>query len=340
MSPADNHQIRLAVRPRGLPTAECWELREGPVPEPGDGEFLVRLSHISIDPAMRGWMNAGTSYIEPVALGAVMRAAGVGEVIASSHPGFRPGQHVSGVFGVQRYAVSNGRGVSVVDPGIASLPTYLGALGTTGLTAYFGVLDVGRMQAGDTVVISAAAGAVGSVAGQIARLKGAESVLGIAAGPEKCAWLTGELGFSAALDYTAGDLPDGLREHAPRGIDVYFDNVGGQILDAALARLARGARVVICGAISQYNASSVRGPANYLSLLVQRASMTGMVVFDFAERYGEAREEMAEWLRDGSLIAREQLVTGDVADFPDTLLMLFRGENTGKLVLEIGPGGG
>ncbi len=336
MSTAVNHQIRLAVRPRGLPTSECWELREVPVPEPEDGEFLVRVSHISIDPAMRGWMNAGASYIDPVALGAVMRAGAVGEVIASSHPQFAVGQHVSGTFGVQRYVVSKGRGVSVVDPALASLPTYLGALGTTGLTAYFGLLEVGRMTAGDTVVISAAAGAVGSVAGQIARLKGAGTVIGIAAGPEKCGWITGELGFDAAIDYTAGDVAGALREHAPKGVDVYFDNVGGEILDAALARLARGARVVICGAISQYNALAVRGPANYLSLLVNRASMTGMVVFDFADRYGAARQEMAQWLRDGELVAREQVVPGDVSDFPDTLLMLFRGENAGKLVLELG----
>jgi NADPH-dependent curcumin reductase CurA len=334
MSPT-NHQIRLAARPSGLPGPECWELREEPVPDPADGEFVVEASHISLDPAMRGWMNEGRSYIEPVELGAVMRAGAVGQVVASAHPTFAEGDHVYGNFGVQEYAISDGAGVVKVDPDLAPLPTFLGALGMTGMTAYFGLLDVGRLQDGDTVVVSGAAGAVGSVAGQIARIKGCR-VIGIAGGGEKCRWITEELGFDAAIDYRAENVAAALRTNVPDGLDVYFDNVGGEILDAALTRLARGARIVICGAISQYNASEgMRGPANYMSLLVNRASMTGMVVFDFAGRYPQAAAELAGWLKQGQLIAREDVVQGEVADFPSVLLRLFHGENTGKLVLAL-----
>jgi NADPH-dependent curcumin reductase CurA len=332
-----NRQIRLAARPVGLPTAESWHVTEQAVPAPADGEFTVAVSHLSLDPAMRGWMNDVRSYIPPVELGAVMRAAGVGRVTASEHPGFAVGDHVTGAFGVQEHALSDGGGVVKVDPGLAALPTYLGTLGLTGMTAYFGLLEVGRPQEGDTVVVSGAAGAVGSVAGQIAKLKGCR-VVGIAGGEEKCRWLVDELGFDAAVDYKAEDVRAALKQHAPKGVDVYFDNVGGEILDAVLTRLARGARVVICGAISQYNATgSVQGPKNYLSLLVSRASMTGMVVFDYADRYAEAAREMAGWMADGRLKSREDVVKG-IETFPDTLLKLFEGGNTGKLVLEVADG--
>jgi NADPH-dependent curcumin reductase CurA len=331
-----NRQIRLAARPVGLPTADSWDLTEEPVPAPAHREFTVAVSHLSLDPAMRGWMNDVRSYIPPVELGAVMRAAGVGRVTASEHPGFAVGDHVTGAFGVQEHALSDGGGVVKVDPGLAALPTYLGTLGLTGMTAYFGLLEVGRPQEGDTVVVSGAAGAVGSVAGQIAKLKGCR-VVGIAGGEEKCRWLVDELGFDAAVDYKAEDVRAALKQHAPKGVDVYFDNVGGDILDAVLTRLARGARVVICGAISQYNATgSVQGPKNYLSLLVSRASMTGMVVFDYADRYAEAAAEMAGWLQDGRLTTREHVVQGGIEAFPDTLLKLFAGENVGKLVLQVG----
>jgi NADPH-dependent curcumin reductase CurA len=316
--------------------ASDWQLTDEPIPAPEEGQFLVAISHISLDPAMRGWMNAGPSYIEAVGIGDVMRAGAVGQVIESRHPGFEVGDHVYGIFGVQEHAVSDGAGVFKVDPAAAPLPAYLGTLGMTGLTAYFGMLDVGRMREGDTVVVSGAAGAVGSVAGQIAKIKGAGRVIGIAGGPEKCAWLTGELGFDEAIDYKRGDVAAALRTAAPAGVDVYFDNVGGEILDAVLTRLARGARIVICGAISQYNASGpMRGPSNYLALLVARASMTGMVVFDWAARYAEGMEALAGWLRSGELIAREQVVDGTVQSFPDMLLKLFAGENTGKLVLAL-----
>lgn len=331
-----NHQVRLAARPSGLPKPSDWELTTGPVPSPAPGEFLVAVSHVSIDPAMRGWMNAVPSYIEPVEIGAVMRAAAVGRVIASAHPEFAVGDHVHGAFGVQEFAVSSGNGVIKLDPSLAPLPTYLGALGIAGLTAYFGLLDVGRLREGDTVVVSGAAGAVGSVAGQIAKLKGARAI-GIAGGPEKCRWIAEELGFDAAVDYKAENVRDALRERAPRRVDVFFDNVGGEILDAVLTRLARGARIVICGGVSQYNAEQVRGPANYLALIAARASMTGMLVFDYADRYGEATAELAGWLRDGRLRAREHIIEGGVGAFPQTLLNLFAGENTGKLVLALAP---
>jgi NADPH-dependent curcumin reductase len=331
-----NHQVRLAARPRGMVKASDFALTEEPVPVPGDGQFTVAISHISLDPAMRGWMNAGASYIDPVEIGDVMRAGAVGQVSASNHPGFAAGDYVYGVFGVQEHALSDGRGVTKVDPALAPLETYLGTLGMTGLTAYFGLLDVAKVQAGETVVVSGAAGAVGSVAGQIAKIKGARAV-GIAGGPDKCAWIVDELGFDAAIDYKHEDVRAALRTHAPERVDVYFDNVGGQILDDVLTRLARGARIAICGAISQYNAADeMRGPANYMALLVARASMTGFVVFDYADRYREAAAELAGWMSDGRLISREEVVDGGVEAFTETLLRLFSGENTGKLVLRVG----
>ncbi len=329
-----NHQVRLAARPSGLPKASDWEVTSEPAPAAGPGRFVVAISHLSVDPAMRGWMNAGASYVPPVELGAVMRAGAIGQVTASEHPGFGVGDTVYGVFGVQEYASSDGHGVIRLDTSVAEPATYLGALGMPGLTAYFALLDVGRIQAGDTVVVSGAAGAVGSVAGQIAKLKGCR-VIGIAGGQEKCRTLLEDFGFDAAIDYKSENLRTALREHAPRGVDVYFDNVGGDTLDAVLARLALGARVIICGAVSQYNAERVRGPANYLMLLVARASMTGMLVFDYQDRYPQATAELAQWLRDGRLVAREHVVYGSVGDFPDVLLMLFAGQNTGKLVLAI-----
>jgi hypothetical protein len=292
---------------------------------------------VSVDPAMRGWMNAARSYIPPVELGAVMRAGGIGKVTASEHPGFAVGDDVSGAFGVQDYTVSDGKGVNKLDGSLAPLTAYLGVLGMPGLTAYFGLLDTGRASAGDTVVVSGAAGAVGSIAGQIAKLKGCK-VIGIAGGPDKCRLLLEEFGFDAAVDYKSDDLRAALRQHAPDSVDVYFDNVGGDVLDAVLTRLARGARIVICGAVSQYNAQQVRGPANYLSLLVSRASMTGMLVFDYHDQYGPATAELAQWLGEGRLVAREHIVNGSVTDFPEVLLMLFTGENTGKLILATGAG--
>jgi len=329
-----NHQVRLAARPSGRPTPADWAFTGEAVPEPGPGQFVVEVSHLSIDPAMRGWMNAGASYIPPVEVGAVMRAGAVGLVTASEHAGFAVGEAVYGPFGVQEYARSDGRGVVKIDTSVADPATYLGALGMPGLTAYFGLLDVGRIKAGDTVVVSGAGGAVGSVAGQIAKIKGCR-VIGIAGGADKCRAVTEEFGFDAAIDYRAQDVRKALREHAPDGVDVYFDNVGGQVLDAVLTRLARGARVIICGAVSQYNQTEVRGPANYLMLLVARATMAGMVVFDYEARFPAAMAELGGWLQAGQLVSREHVVRGGVSDFPDVLLMLFDGANTGKLVLAL-----
>ncbi|MFC4857693.1 NADP-dependent oxidoreductase [Actinophytocola glycyrrhizae] len=330
-----NRQIRLGARPVGLPTGDDWQHTTEDVPEPGDGRFVVRTEYVSLDPAMRGWMNDARSYIRPVGIGEVMRAGALGRVTASNHPDFAVGDHVTGTFGVQEYAVSDGRGVIRADPARAPLPTYLGVLGLTGLTAYFGLLDVGKPREGETVVVSGAAGAVGSVVGQIAKHLGCR-VVGIAGGPEKCRLLTEEFGFDAAIDYRSGDVRGGLREHAPDGVDVYFDNVGGEILDHVLARLRLGARVVLCGAISQYNATDrPAGPANYLSLLVNRASMTGMLVFDYEKRYAEGMSVLADWLAAGVVTAREHVVDGTVDDFPEVFLKLFAGENTGKLLLRL-----
>jgi NADPH-dependent curcumin reductase len=333
-----NHQFRLAARPEGLPKRSDWEYTEEPIPTPGDGQFLVHVLYLSLDPAMRGWMNLTRSYVPAVEIGEVMRAISVAKVLESNHPKFAVGDYVTGLFGVQEYAVSDGSGIIKVDPDLAPLPTYLGTLGMPGMTAYFGLLDVGEMKEGDAVVISGAAGAVGSVAGQIAKIKGAGRVVGIAGGPEKCAWLVDELGFDAAVDYKSQDVRAALKEACPDGIDVYFDNVGGEILDAALSRLARGARVVICGAISQYNADGqMRGPSNYMSLLVNRARMQGFVVFDYVKRYREAAQEMGGWLAEGKLKSREDIVEG-FETFPEALLMLFKGENVGKLELKVADG--
>jgi NADPH-dependent curcumin reductase CurA len=333
-----NAQCRLAARPDGLPKPSDWSLVEEPAPEPADGEFRVQVEYISVDPAMRAWMNAGRSYVPPVEIGEVMRAGGIGRVIDSRHPDYAVGEEVYGVFGVQRYAVSDGRGVTRVDTSLAPAPVHLGVLGISGLTAYFGLLDVGRPKPGETVVVSGAAGSVGSVAGQIARIKGCRTI-GIAGGPDKCRWLVEELGFDAAIDYKSADVRAQLREHAPDGVDVYFDNVGGEVLEHALARIGRGARIVLSGAVSQYNATTApRGPANYMQLLVARASMTGFVIFDYADRYGEAASQLAQWLKSGELRSREDVVRGDVDQFPDVLLRLFRGENTGKLVLALDGG--
>jgi NADPH-dependent curcumin reductase CurA len=329
-----NHQFRLAARPVGLPKRTDWNYTEEPVRDPGPGEVLVKMLYISLDPAMRGWMNDARSYIEPVQIGAVMRAGTIGRVIASQNPGFAVGDHVMGALGVQEYAISDGKGLNKIDPRLAPLPVYLSVFGLTGLTAYFGLLDVGQIKAGDTVVISGAAGAVGIIAGQIAKIKGCH-VVGIAGGPEKCAFAVKEIGYDACIDYKQGDIRAALREHCPKGVNVYFDNVGGEILDAVLGHLARGARVVICGAISQYNSTTgMRGPANYLSLLVNSARMEGFVVFNFAARYGEGTKAMAEWMAAGKLKSREDIVEG-FSTFPETLLKLFRGENLGKLMIKV-----
>src|SRR5580700_9560483 len=329
-----NRQWHLAARPKGLPKPTDWAFGSEAIAEPEDGTFLVRVLYISLDPAMRGWMNDGRSYVPPVGLGEVMRAGGLGLVVASKHPHFMAGEHVVGTFGVQDYAISDGRGVIRVPGGSAPLVLSLSALGMPGMTAYFGLLEIGRPVAGETVVVSSAAGAVGQVVGQIARIKGCR-VVGIAGGADKCRFIVEELGFDAAVDYKNEDVRAALRERCPDRVDVYFDNVGGEILDIVLTRLARHARIVICGSISQYNTDGpAQGPANYMALLVDRARMEGFLVFDYAKRYSEAGMELAVWIAEGRLKSAEHVVQG-IDRFPETLLTLFRGENFGKLILSV-----
>ena len=334
---ATNKQFRLARRPTGAVTRADWDVTEAPVSGPEDGEFLVKVLYLSLDPAMRGWMNDRRSYVPPVAIGDVMRALGAGVVVDSRHPDFPRGSYAVGLFGVQQFARSDGTGVITVEPTPSvPLPVYLGALGMPGMTAYFGLLDIGKPLEGDTVVVSGAAGGVGTVAGQIAKIKGCR-VVGIAGGSKKCSYVVEELGFDAAIDYKSEDVRAALKEQCPAGVDIYFDNVGGDILDAVLSRLARGARVVICGAISQYNAEGrMQGPSNYMSLLVNRARMEGFVVFDYIDRYLEAAGEMAGWMAAGRLQSQEDIVEGFEA-FPETLQKLFTGDNIGKLVLRVAP---
>jgi NADPH-dependent curcumin reductase CurA len=338
-----NHQVRLATRPVGLPRAENWQFTDGPLAAPGEGGLVVKVLALSLDPAMRGWMDEGKSYIPPVAIGEVMRAGGVGVVVASSNPAFAVGDHVTGGPGVQEFwSVAADQvkrsGLVKIDLRAGTLTQWLNVLGMPGMTGYFGLMDVGQPQPGETVVVSGAAGAVGQTVGQLAKLKGCR-VVGIAGGPAKCEWVVKELGFDACIDYKAGAVKDGLKQHCPQGVDIYFDNVGGEILDAVLARINRKARIVICGAISQYNNTTpVQGPQNYLSLLVNRARMEGIVVFDYADRYHLAVAEMAGYLRDGRMKSKEDVVRGGVAAFPGALNMLFAGENFGKLVLEVAAG--
>ncbi|OOG52189.1 NADP-dependent oxidoreductase [Polaromonas sp. C04] len=336
-----NHQIRLAARPVGTPTRANWSNTTEAVAEPAEGGVLVKTLALSLDPAMRGWMNEGKSYIPPVGIGEVMRAGGIGKVIASKNPAFAVGDVVSAVLGVQEYllipqADLKRSSLAKIDLTLGSQTQWLNVLGMPGMTGYFGLMDVGQPKAGETVVVSGAAGAVGQTVGQLAKIKGCRAV-GIAGGQAKCDWVVKELGFDACIDYKAGPsaVRDGLKEHCPNGVDIYFDNVGGEILDAALARLARGARIIICGAISQYNnTSAVQGPKNYLSLLVNRARMQGIVVFDYADRYPLAVAELAGYLKDGRMKSKEDIVKG-LDTFPEALIKLFTGENFGKLVLQV-----
>lgn len=333
-----NQQFRLAARPVGLPKRSDWQETTEAVRALADGEIVVKALYLSLDPAMRGWMNEGKSYIRPVAIGETMRAGGVGVVVASSSDKFAVGDHVSGGIGVQQYWVGAATDKTAaffkIDPGMAPLTTWLNTLGMPGMTGYFGLLESGLPKAGETVVVSGAAGAVGMTVGQVAKHLGCR-VVGIAGGKEKCDFVVNELGFDACIDYKNGDVKDGLKEHCPKGVDVYFDNVGGDILDTVLTRINLKARIVICGAISQYNnTTAVKGPANYLSLLVNRARMEGIVVFDYADRYHTGVAAMAKWMKEGTFKSKEDIVDG-LENFPEALLMLFEGKNFGKLCLKV-----
>lgn len=332
-----NRRITLAERPSGLPNDDCWNLMESQIQSPGVGEILVRVIYVSIDPAMRGWLNDAKSYIEPVAIGDTMRALGLGQVVESGSDKFQVGDYVTGMLGVQECAlITVDSSIVKVDPDVAPLPAHLSVLGMTGMTAYFGLLNVGLPKPGDTVLISGAAGAVGALVGQIAKIKGCR-VIGVAGGKAKCNHLTQDLGFDAVIDYKSEDaLGTAVADCCPDGIDLFFDNVGGEILEVALGNLAHGARVVICGAISQYNKQdSFSAPVDYLPILINSARMEGFVVLDFAHRYGEALKPMAGWLQSEQLHSREDIREG-LENFPNTLLHLFNGENFGKLILKVG----
>ncbi|MCB0502043.1 MAG: NADP-dependent oxidoreductase [Bacteroidetes bacterium] len=328
-----NKQIRLAKRPEGLPKKDTWNLVEEEIPTIEDGEVLIKQHYISLDPAMRGWMNDAKSYIPPVQINEVMRAGSIGEVIESKSDKYKVGDYLSGWGGVQQYVKTNGDNWYQVDPRLAPLPVYIGTLGMPGMTAYFGIFRVGQIKEGETVLISGAAGAVGSVVGQIAKIKGCK-VVGIAGGEDKCRYLIEELGFDGAIDYKKGNIYDAIKRECPVGIDVYFDNVGGDILDAALSRINMHARIVICGAISQYNRNVVQGPSNYLALLVKRARMEGMVVMDYAKDYKQAAFEMGTWMKEGKLKSKEDIYEG-IENFHKTFLRLFSGDKLGKLVLKV-----
>ena len=336
-----NTRVKLASRPVGLPQPANFAIDTVDVPALTEGQVLVKISFISLDPAMRGWMNEGRSYIKPIQIGDVFRAGTAGQVVESKNPAFAVGDYVTGNLGVQQYAVV-GAGATdpaspeylvKVDPRIAPLESYLATLGMPGLTAYFGLLNTGQPQPGETVVVSGAAGAVGSVVGQIAKLKGCR-VVGLAGDQEKVAYCVNELGFDACINYKTENVRTALRAACPQGIDVYFDNVGGEILDFVLEQIRLKARIVICGAISQYNNTTpVKGPSNYLSLLVNRARMEGIVVFDNAANYTTAAHEMAGWIKEGRLKSPKIQIEHGIENFLPTLLKLFSGENFGKLVL-------
>lgn len=339
MSNRMNGQWRLKARPEGMVKESDFEYVEEPVGELKDNEFLVRNLYFAFEPAMRGWLNDVKSYVPPVQLGEVMRASGVGQVVESNHPDYAVGEFVQGMFGWQEYTVSNGTsgmmgGVGKVPAGV---PPYLmlSALGGTGLTAYFGLLEIGEPKQGDVVVVSGAAGATGSVAGQIARIKGASKVVGIAGGPEKCAWLTSELGFDAAIDYKSENVMDRLREECPKGINIFFDNVGGPILDDALLNMAQNGRVVLCGGISSYNESELpAGPRNYMQLVIRRCRMEGFILIDYMDRAAEASKQLAAWIESGELKHGEDIQEG-IENTPKTFLRLFQGKNKGKQLLRI-----
>jgi len=330
-----NRMVRLARRPRGMATREDFTIEDGPVPEPGAGEFRIKVEYISLDPAIRGWMNDAKSYAPPIGIGEVMRSYSAGIVEKSNNPAFQTGDAVQGLFGVQTYAISNGQRVVKVDTSQAPLQRWIGGLGMPGWTAYFGLLEIGQPKAGETVVVSAASGAVGSIVGQIAKIKGCRAV-GIAGGTEKCRYVTQELGFDACVDYKAGNLATDLKAAAPKGVDVYFENVGGEILDTVLMQMNLFGRIPVCGLISAYNATSVpEGPKNLRAVLTQRLKMQGLIVFDWSNRVPEAIAELGTWHKQGKLKIREDVREGGLDAFPDVLNLLYTGGNQGKLVLKV-----
>ena len=333
---AVNRQLRLARRPVGLVDDDTFELREEPLPDLDAGQYRVRVAYLSVDPTNRVWIREEPSYLPPVGIGEVMRGGAIGEVVESRNDDFPVGTVASGLLGWQEYATCGAGVPARAVPAGVPLPHLLSIYGGTGVTAYFGMLDVGRPVAGDTVVVSGAAGATGSVAGQIARIQGAR-VIGIAGTDEKCRWLTDDLGFDAAINYRTEDVGRRLDALCPDGVNVFFDNVGGTILDTVLARLAIGARVALCGAISNYNTADDPTPLrNYMNLVVARARIQGFLVLDYYDRFPEAVLQLVEWVGEGRLRWRDHIVDGLEAA-PRALNMLFTGENTGKLMVRVDP---
>jgi len=331
-----NRALRLARRPKAMVDDSTFELVEEPLPELADGEYLVRNAYVSIDPTQRVWIREEESYLPPVGIGEVMRAGAIGEVVESRNDAFPVGTIATGLLGWQEYAVGGpDTAANAVPPGLP-MRQMMGVLGATGITAYFGMLEVGRPQAGETVLVSGAAGATGSVAAQIAKIQGCR-VVGIAGTDDKCAWLTGECGLDAAINYKSEDIGTRLDELCPDGIDVFFDNVGGATLDEVLARITIGARVALCGAISTYNESGLPAPIHwYMNLVIKRASMQGFLVLDYLDRFAEAVIQLATWEAEGKIAWRDQIVEG-LENAPRALNMLFAGENTGKLLVQVGP---
>jgi NADPH-dependent curcumin reductase CurA len=328
-----NRQILLANRPEGWVTEADFKLVAAPAPEPGEGQFLVRNHWLSLDPYMRGRMDAKKSYARCVELGEVMVGGAVGEVLESRHPRFRKGELVNGAFGWQEYAVSDGSGVRKLDPAQGPLSYALGVLGMPGVTAWVGLLDIAQPKPGETVVVSAASGAVGSVAGQLARLKGCRAV-GIAGGKAKCDYVVGELGFDAAVDYKAGRLFEDLQAAAPNGVDVCFENVGGEVLDTVLRLMNPASRITICGLVSQYNATEPYGLKNLRSVLVNRIRMQGFIVTDRMELWPPALEELGRWVAEGRIKYRETVAHG-LENAPRAFIGMLRGENLGKQLVQL-----
>ncbi|MBU1374963.1 MAG: NADP-dependent oxidoreductase [Alphaproteobacteria bacterium] len=325
--------VRLRARPVGMPQASDWDIREEEAAAPDEGEVLIAVRYVSVSPSIRNQMEAGGAYLPPLAIGDVARARAVGEVLESRSPAFAPGDHVEGLLGTQSHFTGSAAGLMKVDPNVAPLERYLGALGMTGFTAYFGMLDIGRPVSGETVVVSGAAGAVGSIAGQIARLKGCR-VVGIAGGPAKCAHVVDDLGFDDCIDHLDERMGERLGEAAPRGVDIYFDNVGGKVLDEVLLHLALRARIPICGGIAHYNSIGAVGLKNHLKLLEMRGRMEGFSIYDYPTRHLEARDALAGWLADGSIVTREHIEDG-LDRFPEALKLLFGGAQLGKLMVKV-----
>ena len=333
-----NRRILLNARPEGFPAEADFRLDEAPAPEPAAGEMLVRTIYLSLDPYMRGRMNAGPSYAAPVELGDVMTGGTVGQVVASRHDGFAEGDFVLAGAGWQEYGLSDGRGVRKLDPGAAPLSTALGVLGMPGLTAYVGLLEVGGLKAGDTVVVSAASGAVGAVVGQIARIKG-NRVVGVAGARKKCDYVVDELGFDACVSHRSDTLAGDLKAACPDGIDLYFENVGGRVFDAVVPLLNQFARVPVCGRIASYNATSLpQGPNRVPQLmglvLVRRLNIRGFIVFDHAHLEADFLRDVGGWIRSGELKYREDVVEG-LDNAVGAFLGLLRGENFGKLLVRV-----